>query len=187
MKNTKQGVNALVLEGDAFNALKSDFNMVLRKTLANMQHKGADTAELKVSLKISLTQENALDQGADDDREVSVPKFDHKVSSVMQLKAEKSGSLGGVGWELMWDKELGQYVLVKIKDAQRSLFDDEEDGEDYRLRYLPAPEIDIVDVEYTDEVEGDDDEADDEGSAEEDDDVLDDEYEDEDDGEPDEQ
>lgn len=46
MENSKQGVNALTLEGDAFNGLKADFNMVLRKTLANMQHKGADNAEL---------------------------------------------------------------------------------------------------------------------------------------------
>lgn len=169
MENSKQGVNALTLEGDAFNALKADFNMVLRKTLANMQHKGADNAELKVSVKISLSQENAIDQGANDDREVNVPKFDHKVSSVMQLKAEKSGSLGGVGWELMWDKDLGQYVIVKIKDAQRSLFD-EEDGEDVRLRYLPAPDdADIIDIDVVDVIEDDDEEGEDEsGGTEED-------------------
>lgn len=148
-QTNKQNVNTLTLEGDTFNALKADFNMVLRKTLANMQHKGAEAAELKITVKITLSPENALDHGTDDDREITVPRFDHKVSSVMQLKSEKSGSVGGIGWELMWDKVAGQYLLVKVKDAQLSFFDDETTADDTCMRYLPAPDTEIIDIEIT--------------------------------------
>lgn len=121
----QQNVWALTLSSDTFNALKSDFDQVLRKTLTNMENKDSEQAELTVKLKISLTKDEApnfdsLDRDAK--REVVKPKFDHKVSSVMQIKDEQTGTLGG-NYELVWDGELGQYVMKEIKDGQYSLFD----------------------------------------------------------------
>jgi TRAP-type C4-dicarboxylate transport system substrate-binding protein len=114
----QQNVWALTLSSDTFNALKSDFDQVLRKTLTNMENKESEQAELTVKLKISLMKEQApnfdsLIPGAQ--REVIKPKFDHKVSSVMQIKDEKTGTLSG-NYELVWDGELGQYVMREIKD-----------------------------------------------------------------------
>ena len=110
----------LSLSGDTFNALKSDFNAVLRKTLSNMETKSSELTELTVKLKITLKKERA--PGAGLPREVVVPKFDHKVSSIMQIKDELTGSLGG-NYELVWDKDRGEYVMREIMDPQQSLFD----------------------------------------------------------------
>ena len=112
----------LNLNGDTFNALKSDFNMVLRKTLSNMEVKGSEEAELTVKLKIKLKKERDPFAGEGIPREMAVPKFDHKVSSVMQIKDELTGSLGG-NYELVWDGERGEYILREIVDGQMNMFD----------------------------------------------------------------
>ena len=52
---------ALTLDSDAFNALKSDFNQILRSTLNNMLQKEGEKAEVKVTLKITLTDGTAPD------------------------------------------------------------------------------------------------------------------------------
>ncbi len=120
----------LTLDSDAFNSLKSDFNQILRSTLNNMIQKEGEKAEVKISLKITLTQSTAPDleeHRYEAEREVIVPKFEHKVTSVMQYKDEKSGITGGAEYELVWDKDAMAYVMRPIKDGQLSLFDEPED------------------------------------------------------------
>ena len=75
-----------------------------------MIKKDGEKAELKVSLKITLS-----------DDEVLTPKFEHKVSSVLQYKTERDGFFGGYDYELVWDDEAFEYVLRPIQD---SLFDE---------------------------------------------------------------
>lgn len=117
----------VTIEGVAFNILRSDFNQILRQTLNNMIQKEGEKAEVKISLKIALTQAFAPDPDDDDlERQILIPIFDHKVSSVMQYKEEKSGILGGAEYELIWDKEKREYVIRPIEDAQLSLFGEED-------------------------------------------------------------
>lgn len=121
---------ALTLDSDAFNSLKTDFNQILRRTLSTMLQKEGEKAELKMSLKITLTEGTAPDleeRKYEAERDVIIPKFEHKISSVMQYKDEKSGFVGGAEYELVWDKEKSDYVMRPIKDAQITLFDEPED------------------------------------------------------------
>ena len=117
---------ALTLDSDAFNALKSDFNQILRSTLNNMIQKEGEKAEVKIALKITLTEGMAPDLQEvrhEAEREIIIPKFEHKVSSVMQYKDEKSGITGGAEYELVWDKDAVAYVMRPIKNAQMDLFE----------------------------------------------------------------
>lgn len=125
-----KNVYALNLDSDAFNSLKTDFNQILRQTLSTMLQKEGEKAELKLSLKITLTEGMAPDlqeHKYESEREIIIPKFDHKISSVMQYKDEKSGHVGGAEYELVWDKDSCTYVMRPIKDAQMNLFDAVED------------------------------------------------------------
>jgi len=116
---------ALTLESNTFNALKVDFDNVLKKTLSNMQEKGSEAAEVKLNLKISFEKGEQSDiqiNDLDGKREVIIPRFDHKVSSVLQIKDEASGTLGG-GYELLFDKVRREYVMREIISPQTSLDD----------------------------------------------------------------
>ena len=115
----------LTLNSETFAALKADFDLVLKKTLSNMQKKGSDSAEVEVSLKIALSKAEDSDikiNDLDGMREVLIPRFDHKVASVLQIKDEASGTLGG-NFELVFDDERKDYVMREIVSPQTSLED----------------------------------------------------------------
>ena len=122
----KNNVLTLTMESEAFNGLKTDFNQVLRRTLTNMERKESEQAELTVKLKISLEKDTAPDfreVKGKAERDIVRPTFTHKISSVMQIKCEKSGVLSG-DYELVWDEERGDYIMRPIDDGQLSLFDE---------------------------------------------------------------
>jgi hypothetical protein len=139
---------ALTLDSDTFNALKNDFKAVLRKTLTNMDLKGADCAELTVKVKISTSKEHVpdFDAGYDDaQRDAIVPRFDHKVTSVMSIKDELSGTLGG-HYELYYDAERGEYSLREIANGQTSMFESSHQDYNYQPTFLPAHECVLCDA-----------------------------------------
>jgi hypothetical protein len=128
----------LSLKGDAFNALASDFDQMLRKTLNTMISKETEEAEITAKVKISLTSGYAPDteqHAYAAERETFIPKFTHKVTLLMNTKDEKSGFTGGSDYELVWDKDQGDYFMRPIKESgnssQTSLFESQgADGED---------------------------------------------------------
>ena len=130
----------LNLDSDAFNAFKSDFNMILRNTIATMQQKGVEDASITVKFDILLLQQANPNVDAPDsigERDITSPTFKHKVTASMKIKSEKGGYVGGPDYELVWGKDKRDYVIKPIKDNQTSIFDDDyhydpeqEDDED---------------------------------------------------------
>lgn len=115
----------LNLESDTFADMKADFNKVLKRTLNNMEMKGSDIAEMTIKLKINLLEAEAPDYDIVSHhatREIIKPVFSHKVSSLFQIKDEESGVLKG-DYELVWDKEIGDFVMKPITSSQQSFFD----------------------------------------------------------------
>lgn len=83
---------------------------------------------MTLKLKISLEKGTAPDFSEIKyraERDIVRPTFTHKVSSVMQIKCEKSGILSG-DYELVWDEESGDYIMRPIDNGQISLFEDRE-------------------------------------------------------------
>ena len=123
----------LDINEDTFNALKGDFNRILQRTLDNMERQENEVAEIKLSLKIRLTKQEAQDFNAAYDayRDVIVPKFTHKITSEFKTKEEASGLLGTGEQELVWDPNLMKYVMRPIFDGQGDLFEDADVSEEY--------------------------------------------------------
>lgn len=152
----------LSLKSDTFNALCSDYDQILRSTLTGMEETEQDTAEINIKVKITLTPDSAPDfEVRNQTRAVTKPKFDHTVSSVIQHKEKKTGTLAG-NYELVWDRESCQYVMRPIDNGQMTMFDKDEEhtssqdgaaGGGVELppakRGLPAPEGEVIDADYT--------------------------------------
>lgn len=131
---------SLSLSGDAFSALRSDFDQVLRSTLAGMIDTDQDTAEVSMKVKITLTEDSAPDYsvaGGRQTREITKPKFEHTVTAVIQRKEKKTGTFSGE-YELVLDRETGKYVARPIDNGQTTLFDDDEDDRG-----------EVIDADYT--------------------------------------
>ena len=122
----------LDLNGDTFNAMKTDFNKILQRTLNNMEQEENETAEIKISIKIRLTKNAILSidsQDADSYRDVIAPRFIHKIVSEFKTREEENGSLGTGNEELVWDPNLMKWVMRPIDNGQGNLFDeDKNDG-----------------------------------------------------------
>lgn len=138
----------LSLNGDTFNALKSDFDQILRQLLTEMEEWESEDADITIKVHVKREQDRARDfqaNGYDAERDIIKPTFKHEVSSVMQAKNKKSGSLGG-NYELVWDRDSKQYVMREIDNGQMSMFDQEEPKGSAPA--LPAPE-NAIDAAYT--------------------------------------
>ena len=152
----------LSLKSDTFSALCSDYDQILRSTLQGMEETEQDTAEINIKVKITLTPDSAPDfEVRNQTRAVTKPKFDHTVSSVIQHKEKKTGTLSG-NYELVWDRESCQYVMRPIDNGQMTMFDKDEghtSGQDGTVvasgelpqakRELPAPEGEVIDADYS--------------------------------------
>lgn len=115
----------LSIDGEAFSSMREDFNKILKRTVNNMEMKGSNNAEVTVKLKIELVPDFLPPQSsAEEGRAILKPKFEHKVSSVMNTKFEESGSLKG-DYELVWDEEAQDYIARPIGYQQTSMFDTE--------------------------------------------------------------
>lgn len=119
----------LNLKSDAFNSFKSDFDSMLKHTLYTMQQKEGEEAQISITFKITLAKDTAPDHeitAYEAERDVIIPKIDHKMKSKITIQDEKSGTVGGPKFELVWDPEEHEYVMRKIEDGNLRLFDSDE-------------------------------------------------------------
>ncbi len=83
-------------------------------------------------------------------RNITKPTFRHEINTVLQVKDKKSGSLGG-NMELVWDKDLHDYMLREIDNGQLNLFDRNEEndvGAGSGDPALPADDNGIIGTDY---------------------------------------
>lgn len=143
----------LSMNGDTFNAFKSDFDQMLRQLLAEMEKRESEEATISIKMVVNLAKDQERDFEANDYdamKDIVKPSFKHEISTVMQVKNKKSGSLGG-NMKLVWDRELCQYVMQEIDNGQTSIFDNTGDGqavEPKELPSLPSGDAEVVDVDY---------------------------------------
>lgn len=133
----------LSLTSDTFNALKTDFDLVLCRLLKTMELKGADHGEMTLKMKVDFKH----------DGQIIKPAFEHKVTSAMQIKDELNGELCG-DLIMVWDEATNNFVLQKAEDPQLSMFDDEsEQQEESKIIQLPGrAELPLTEAEV-DEIE----------------------------------
>lgn len=122
----------LSLSSDALSEFKNQFNKKLTETLAIMEQKETDGAEITVKFTI-ITDEREVDDknsrflGAT--RHAKMVHILHKITSTLKIKNEDSGGLVGEN-ELFWDRRAGAYA-IRPNDQQVAMFEDSEDGEEY--------------------------------------------------------
>lgn len=127
--NTGNQPYRMTIASGAFEKMRGDFDKVLQNTLRNMEQKESSYAEIGVKLKITLIRSEVSDgSGMYMTREILKPRFEHKVTSVMNIKDEEKGFFLGE-CELVWDKESDTYIAVPLSRQMPLLPEtDEEEG-----------------------------------------------------------
>lgn len=123
----------LDFDSNTFEEMKKDMNFVLQRLIGNMQEKDSDEGSMTLKIDVTMVKEFIPNYDPDikgESREVSKPQFKHKVTSVVKINDEKSGSLNNE-MELVMDEDTGVFKLVPIANtAQRSIFDSDFQQQD---------------------------------------------------------
>lgn len=106
------------MDSDTFAVMKQDMSNAINRLLRHMQRYNAEKASLNVKLTVSLSQEE-LDNG----EKGTIPLFEHKVTSTVQIKDESAGKLGGE--YVLVDDGKGGHELRPITD-QLDMFEEED-------------------------------------------------------------
>jgi len=136
----------LVIEADTFEKLRRDTNIVLQKALGTMKDKGSMDGKVSIALDIKLVREFIPNYDPDiegETREILKPKFEHKVSSAINIKNEEKGSTNPE-MAMVWDEDKQEYVLTYVNNTdQRTIFDT-----DFQ-ESMNRPEEVVGDAEYS--------------------------------------
>lgn len=116
-------MDRFTLDAAAFNTMRADFDRVLVDTIGSMMTKSSDTATVSLKLDIDLLRTSVPDSNAPDGvRDVIMPRFQYKVSSVMQMKTEEKGKADGT-YELSWDDNRQEYAMKALSEGQITFYD----------------------------------------------------------------
>ena len=123
-------VYPIEVEGEAFEAFRIQFNAMLKKMLSEMQQKNVEAASISAKFDINLMEHEIDDPDTGEPALIKSPEIKHKVTGSMQIKNELTGKFGSVDYQLQWNPEKEKYVMMPVRLAQRSMFDDgyEYDG-----------------------------------------------------------
>lgn len=120
-------VETLHIDDETFRKMRTDADQVLQKLLKNMAEKGSLDGKITINIDISFTEETVQNKDSNiegDIRVVHTPNFQHKVSSVLQIKNEQKGDMNCDGMEMVYDELKKEYVLRPIIGReQMNIFD----------------------------------------------------------------
>lgn len=116
----------LRIEAETFDKLRRDADIVLQRALGTMKEKESMDGKVTITIDIKLVPEfipNFDPEVQGETRKSLKPKFDHKVTSAINIKNEEKGSVNPE-MAMVWDEDKQEYVLTYVNNTeQRSIFD----------------------------------------------------------------
>ena len=140
----------LRIEADTFEKLRRDADIVLQRALGTMKEKESMEGNVTITIDIKLVPDfipNYDPQVKGETRKILKPKFDHKVTSAINIKNEEKGSVNPE-MAMVWDEQKQEYVLTYVNNTeQRSIFDTDfqEAMNEPKENEVPLLEGDVVD------------------------------------------
>ena len=116
----------LRIEAETFDKLRRDADIVLQRALGTMKEKESMDGKVTITIDIKLVPEfipNFDSKVHGETRKILKPKFDHKITSAINIKSEEKGSVNPE-MAMVWDEDKQEYVLTYVNNTeQRSIFD----------------------------------------------------------------
>lgn len=140
----------LRIEADTFEKLRRDADIVLQRALGTMKEKESMGGKVTITIDIKLVPDfipNYDPQVKGETRKILKPKFDHKVTSAINIKNEEKGSVNPE-MAMVWDEQKQEYVLTYVNNTdQRSIFDTDfqEAMNEPKENELPLLEGEVID------------------------------------------
>ena len=117
-----QNWEEITMDSDTFAQVRENFDMLLQKLFQKMQQNNSDEGSITLKIDVNMTDDYIPDENGTA-RRISKPILKHKISTTVPVKDSFDGKKD-TGMELVYDEELGRYVLKYVSSGgQRSIFD----------------------------------------------------------------
>lgn len=116
----------LTMEGEPFDELRRNFNIIIQRLIKNMSDTESDEAKISITVDVKLDTEfipEYKDGKQNGGRDIKKPTFKHKVTSAISVKDEESG-VRNTEMELVWDDEQHMYVLKPVLGGEQMTMND---------------------------------------------------------------
>lgn len=116
----------LTMEGEPFDELRRNFNIIIQRLIKNMSDTESDEAKISIAIDVKLDTEfipEYKDGKQNGGRDIKKPTFKHKVTSSMTFKDEES-VVRNTEMEVVWDDEQHMYVLKPVMGAEQMSIND---------------------------------------------------------------
>lgn len=108
----------------AFNTVREAFDVALQRLLQKMEKAKMD--EGQIALNVTVTNEDVFTDGdaelGDTGGPEKKPVLKYKITTTVPIKDSDDGKTD-TGMAVVWDKDLGRYVLVYMATNQTSMYD----------------------------------------------------------------
>lgn len=104
----------------AFASMREGADLVIQRLVKSMVEKESTSGSVTIKIDLTLVPDivDNMDPDIDGDtRKILKPKITHKINSVMQIKDEEKGGVNYDGMELVYDSQLGEYVMRPIANT----------------------------------------------------------------------
>lgn len=119
-----QNYQEITIGSDSFQKARDNFDALLQRLFKRMEQNNSDEGSITMKVDINIITDYVPDENGKN-RRVSKPILKHKISSAVPVKDDLAGKQD-TGMELVYDDELGRYVLKYVSvGGQKSIFDPE--------------------------------------------------------------
>lgn len=119
-----QNYEEMSITSPAFNTVREAFDIALQRLLKKMEKSKMD--EGQIALNVTVTNEDVFADGdaelGDTDGPEKKPVLKYKITTTVPIKDTDDGKTD-TGMALVWDKDLGRYVLIYMATNQTSMYD----------------------------------------------------------------
>lgn len=117
-----QNWEEITMDSDTFAQVRENFDMLLQRLFQKMQQNNSDEGSITLKIDVNMSDDYIPDESGTA-RRISKPILKHKITTTVPVKDSFDGKKD-TGMELVYDEELGRYVLKYVSaGGQRSIFD----------------------------------------------------------------
>jgi hypothetical protein len=112
----------LTLDSEVFEKVREDFDILFQRLLKKMEQNNSDEGSITLKVDVEI-QKDFIQDSEGGSREIQKPILKSKITSTVPVK-DSFDNKKDTGMDLVWDDELGRYVLKYFSaNGQRSIFD----------------------------------------------------------------
>lgn len=119
--NNRTEVMALAIEEDIFRDARLEFNDTIQELVADMDRMGINSGSVTLKINLSMLKARNVNHTTGEVRDFTKMEIEYKINSSIKMSSKAQGEIKNEN-TLIFDRELGKYILLDPEASQERLF-----------------------------------------------------------------